>query len=364
MAKKGAILTLAERLCREPHRFDFFQAVRLLERLVHEQTLKDRRLRRRPIGEDATPRQELVRFRALPALSFPAGHISQLRRPATDDGPPPEMVVSFLGLTGPAGVLPQHYTTLLLRRLRLKDFALRDFLDLFNHRLVSLFYRAWEKYRLPFAYERSHVDGSTETRDRCTEALYCLVGLGTPHLRGYLEVDDEAFLFYAGHFAHAPRSATGLEAVLSDYFSLPMRVEQFLGQWLLLEEPDRSRLPGAGLGGLNNRLGVDSVAGERVWDVQGKFRVRVGPLRYRQFRQLMPGAYGMRVLSQLTRSYAGAEFDFDIQLVLRPEEVPPCRLGGDGEDGSFLGWNTWMRTGAFAQAVDDAVFQPEEGFTP
>src|SRR5262249_36267283 len=133
--------------------------------------------------------------------------------------PPLEMLVAFLGLTGPQGVLPQHYTALLLRRIREKDHALHDFLDLFNHRAVSLFYRAWEKYRLPFAYERSRLDGSEEA-DACTRSLYCLVGLGTGSQRGRLAIDDEAFLFYSGHFAHHPRSASGLEGLLEDYFEL------------------------------------------------------------------------------------------------------------------------------------------------
>jgi type VI secretion system protein ImpH len=293
------------------------------------------------------------------------------------------MVVTFLGLTGASGVLPYHYTALLLRRVRLKDQALRDFLDLFHHRLLSLFYRAWEKYRLPFAYERSrlasrgrkppeasladtppmaYAPGSpAEGQDPATAALYCLVGMGTAGLRGRLAFDDEALLYYAGHFAHAPSSAVALECVLEDYFAMPVRIQQAHGQWLALDREDQALMPSeVHPQGQNNQLGLDVVIGERVWDIQSKFRVRVGPLSYRQFRALMPNGDGLRPLCHLVRTYAGAELDFDVQAVLAPAEVPWCRLGSEAGGAAYLGWNTWVRCEAFTDAVEDAVFSLED----
>jgi type VI secretion system protein ImpH len=358
---------LSGQLLREPYRFDFFQAVRLLERLARAQAGADPVRRRRPVGGDQPPEREVVRFRTRPSLGFAASAVSQIRPPASRPGapdgepPPPEMGVAFLGLTGTAGVLPYHYTALLLRRVRLKDQALRDFLDLFHHRLLSLFYRAWEKYRLPFAYERSRLDGADAGADAVSQGLYCLVGLGTGGLRGRLDFDDEAFLYYAGHFAHAPRSAVALEGVLEDYFAMPVRVQQAQGQWLALERDDQALMPSAAQPrGRNNQLGLDVVIGEKVWDIQSKFRVRVGPLRYRQFRALMPNGGGLRPLCQLARTYAGAEFDFDVQAVLAPAEVPWCRLGTEADGEAYLGWNTWVRCEAFADVVEDAVFSLED----
>jgi type VI secretion system protein ImpH len=355
---------LSERLLGEPFRFDFFQAVRLVERLARERAAEDSRWPAGPLGQDWGPEQEAIRFRALPTMSFPAGPVSKIQNrqpPAREDSPeaplpPPEMEVAFLGLTGPQGVLPQHYTTLLLRRIRDKDYALRDFFDLFHHRTVSLFYRAWEKYRLPFAYERSRQDG-TETIDLCTFTLYCLVGLGTEGQRGRLDVDDEAFLYYGGHFAHFPRCAVSLEALLEDYLGIPLRVEQARGQWLVLDENDCSRMPGLGLpDGQNNQLGVSLIAGGRVWDAQSKFRLRLGPVSYAQFRRYMPDGDGLRTLAQLARSYVGPDLDFDVQVLLEAPEVPWCRLGDDGPDGPRLGWNAWVRCRDFEQPVGDAVF--------
>jgi type VI secretion system protein ImpH len=343
---------LTGRLFREPHRFDFFQAVRLLERWV--------RITRHPVGRDRAPEQEAVRFRSQTALHFPSAAVSGLRAPATKSGepdealPPPDMVVTFLGLFGPAGVLPHHYTTLLTRRLRDKDTSLRDWLDVFNHRLTSLFFRAWEKYRLPFTFEAGALAGGEP--DPVTRGLYCLVGLGTDRLRGRLAPHDLAFLYYAGHFAHYPRTATALEGILTDYFDMPAAVLELQGHWLLLDADDQARLPDRRYrNGRNVGLGVDLVVGERVWDVQSQFRVRLGPLSYDQFRRFMPDGDGLRPLGHLTRTYVGTELSFDVQLVLRPGEAPPCRLGGDGEPG-LLGWNTWVFCGDLPRAVDDAVF--------
>src|SRR5262249_5064658 len=206
--------------------------------------------------------------------------------PDSPAGPrPPEMVVTFMGLTGPAGVLPRHYTELLLQQIRERDYSLRDFLDLFNHRLISLFYRAWEKYRWPIAYERSQLDLHLKEPDLATQGLYCLTGLGTAGLRGRLDTDDEVFLYYGGHFAHFPRSALALESLLGDHLEMPVEVRQCQGQWLHLEKEDQAAMPSLSEPeGRNNQLGVNLIVGERIWDVQSKFRLRIGPVSWREFR--------------------------------------------------------------------------------
>jgi type VI secretion system protein ImpH len=196
--------------------------------------------------------------------------------------------------------------------------------------------------------------------DLLTRCLYCLLGLGTDRLRGRLEFDDEAFLFYAGHFAHRPRSALALESVLADYFELPLQIKQFLGQWLYLRESDQSALPSPRRPrGLNTQLGVNVVAGERVWGIQSKFRARFGPLGYREFCRFLPSGDALRPVCQMIRCYVGPEYDFDVQPVLKAEEVPWCCLGGDGDSPARLGWNTWIRSRTLRQDVSDAVFSLE-----
>jgi type VI secretion system protein ImpH len=360
---------LEERLFTEGFAFDFFQAVRLLEKLSSK---------RRPVGREGPPRAEIVRFRALPSLSFPASSIHDLTR--TDNEQPPAMTVAFLGLTGPSGALPHHYTELVMRLLRdgkgLERYALRDWLDLFNHRLISLFYRVWEKYRFYVPYERG--EPSRPEPDAFTRSLFSLVGLGVPPLRNRLQVrawdeqardervlariEDLAVVYYGGLFARRQRTAVGLQALVCDYFDVPAWVRQLQGRWLRLDAANQSCL---GTEEHNTMLGVNTVAGQRVWDVQSKFRVRLGPLRYARFLELLPDRAPIParktffLLCHWVRLYVGPELDFDVQLVLAGEEVPTCRLADEGV-GPRLGWNTWLVSQPRAAAAEDAVFEGEE----
>jgi type VI secretion system protein ImpH len=364
--------SVAERLFEEGHAFDFFQAVRLLERL-------DRG--RRPVGRGGPPGAEAVRFRAYQSLGFPASSIYEVR-PPSPDVPVPVMTVAFMGLTGPSGVLPRHYTELLLRLEHEgkgpEKNALGAWLDLFNHRLISLFFRAWEKYRFYVPYERGEY--ILPEPDTFTHSLFSLVGLGHKPLRNRLcvsfqreadgqkrerilaKVDDFSLLYYSGFLAHRPRCAVALEALLQDYFQLPVEVRQFQGQWLQLDPDNQSRL---GPGDSNNQLGVNLVAGDRVWDVQNKIRLRVGPLRFAEFsgflpdRSPVPGRKTFFLLCHLVRLYIGPELDFDVQLVLKAEDVPACQLAGASGGGPQLGWNTWLFNAPCRHDAEDAVFEGE-----
>ena len=356
--------TVDTELRRNPDRFEFFQAVRLLELAGYRKVLREGERDRFPVGYDRPPEKEFVRFRVIPSLRFAVTAVRRILWPGDRGKSPeapdsPDLQVTFMGLTGPAGVLPNHYTELLIKRGRDRDFALRHFFDLFHHRTISLFYRAWEKYRFPFTWERSRLDPSVE--DRFTSALYALVGLGQVDLRHRMEVADEAVAHYAGLFAHSPRSAIGLERMLSDYLGLPVEVQQYQGRWLMLDKSDQSALPTAlEPQGRFTELGINTVIGERVWDVQGKFRIRVGPVSYRDFNSLSPTEAGLRRLAQITRLYVGPEFDFDVQVVLKGEEVPRCTLQLGGEFQPRLGWNTWG--GVFPEHLnsDDAIYEIRE----
>jgi type VI secretion system protein ImpH len=370
-------ISVEDRLFTNAPAFDFFQAVRVLSRLDPS---------RRPVGHAGPPRDEVVRFRAHLSLDFPASAVYDLAA-ATRDLAAPLMTVSFFGLYGPSGILPQHYTEHLIdqhlrgkKAEREKDKEpFRAWLDLFNHRLISLFFRAWEKYRFYLAYERGAF--AQPEPDPFTQALFSLIGLGVKPLRDRLRVrvretaaegrtrervlariDDLALLYYSGLFRQRPRSAVALRAILEDYFDLPVEVQQFHGRWLHLDAAGRSRL-----GRNNSRLGIDTVAGEKVYEVQSKLRLRIGPLRRAQFDEFLPdrSPTGRRkalfLLIHLTRLFLGPELDFDVQIVLRAADVPPLSMktGGPGL-GPRLGWNTWTCTHTVEQDADDPVFEGQE----
>jgi type VI secretion system protein ImpH len=336
----GADAPLERLLGEEGYRFDFFEAVRLLERLYPN---------RQPVGRDTSPSQEVVRFRSHLSMTFPPSAIHEIA-PAENGSGPTEMTVAFMGLIGPLGALPRHYTELVLERARAKDRTLYDFLDLFHHRLISLFYRAWEKYRFPIAYERGV--SKREGYDSFSLALFDLIGMGTAGLRGRLAVEDEALLSYAGLLAQHPRSASALEGLLRDCFGVPVRVVQFSGQWLLLSPEHCSQL---GPGETHNALGVSAVAGSRSWDPQAKFTVGLGPLTYAEFCRFLPCGDAFRALVAMTRFFAGQECDFDVQLRLRAAEVPACHLGHTGASAPRLGWSAWLTSEAFAGDAENTI---------
>lgn len=328
---------LDQALYAEPYRFSFFQAVRLLERLAPE---------RRPVGRTAKPGREVARFHAHASLAFPPSEIQGLIAPPEGAGPP-DMTVAFLGLFGPSGVLPTVYTELVIDRLRKGDRTLAAFLDLFHHRMISFFYRAWEKYRPPILHERG---------DDVPFAhwLHSLMGLGIGPLRDrHLALPDAALLPFAGAYARVPRPALVLESVLSEYFQRSIEVEPFIGRWLRLGLEDQSTL---GARGQHNQLGASVVVGARSWDETSQFRLRVGPLNYAQFQEFLPGGRAHQALCEQARLFVGAEFDFDIQLVLRAGDVPPCPLGGQEAGGVRLGRSTWLTSRPPARDVEDAIF--------
>lgn len=353
---------LDETLWQEPWRFEFFQAVRLMELVAHTEHAQDGRPAPAPVGYDYSPAQELVRFTALMSRSFPASDVVNLSAGSRGDSQVSRMQVSFMGLTGPAGVLPESYLDLIQQRVRDRDFALRDFFDLFNHRTISLFYRAWEKYRLGIGYERARRRSTHD--DSFTRLIESLIGKGTGHQAQRLAVADGRLLAYAGHLSHFPRSAVVLETILADHFAIQVGLEQFVGRWLPLEPEECTRMPSAeSPEGQFNQLGVDTVIGARVWDVQSTFGIRIGPVSYAIFCSFLPDggverSHRLDELIAFSRFYAGLELDFDVRLLLKGDQVPALRLGGDADPGARLGWNTWFGN-ADCGDRDEAHFRPE-----
>ena len=318
-------------LAEEPWEVSFFQAVRLLERFSG----------RRPVGGFTPPSEEAARFAGDPSLGFPPSEIRALvPRPEL----PPLMRVSFFGLYGAMGVLPHVYTEFIQERAFGKDTAFRDFLDLFNHRLVAFVYRAWFKYRLAIAWERS--DDEIASRE-----LSCLLGLGTPGLQDRQEISDETLIFYAGLVARQSRSAAGLEALIGDYFDLAVRVLPFAGAW---RELDRSSWTCFGDPSPSNMLGQGVVLGDEVWDQQSTVRLRVGPLTLDRYESLLPTGAAYPALRSLCRFYCGQDVDVELQLVLRREDVPSLGLETGGP-GPRLGWVSWLVSRPPEQDKDDTL---------
>lgn len=329
-----------QKLFDEPYRFEFFQAVRLLEKIFPE---------RRAVGREALVVPEIVRFRSRVAFDFPASEIHEFQETVEEfsDEQKLEMFINFMGMIGVSGVMPSHYTELALDRARYRDTAMWSFMDIFTHRAVSLFFRAWEKYRFPIGYERGN--------DDFTAYLFDFIGLGTRGLRGRLDLEDEALLPFSGLIAQKPHSACSLANILSDYYSTTAKIQQFFGQWLELDAESITKV-----GQANSLLGTSAIIGTRVWEQQSKFRVRLGALDFKQFQAFLPNGSAHKSLKSIIRFMVGLEFDFDVQLVLQAKQVPGTILTTRAKRRPMLGWTSFLKTKPFRRDDDQVVLQISE----
>jgi type VI secretion system protein ImpH len=351
-AGRRTALSLEETLFAHGYEFEFFQAVRLLARIFAQ---------RKPVGSTARPNEEFVRFGQLGScpdiseaqlsMAFPASAVHAIERiPDSEDRA--RMTVAFFGLTGTQGVLPLCYTEWMIARRTAKDDTLAAFFDLFNHRLISLFYRAWEKHTPPVLYELAAV--RDQRPDPFTQYLFDLFGMGTAGLRGRMRIQDESLLRYAGLIAQHPMCASSLRGILRDYFSVPVEIDQCIGDWYELENADCCYLAPESQ---RNQLGEAAFLGDEVWNQQSLFRIRIGPLGLERFLEFLPNGSAMERLVELTTYLVGQAVTFDIQVLLRAQDVPYARLADEGEDAPRLGWIGWLKTAEFETAAGDAVFR-------
>lgn len=291
------------------------------------------------LGEGARPGEEPVRICQEPSVTFAPAEIASFT--LSDGQTPPRLSTFVAGLLGPNGPLPLHLTEYARERLRNHaDPTFARFLDIFHHRILSLFYRAWANGRPTVQHDRPE-------RDRFALYLGALSGMASPAFRGRLPVRDEVVFGRAGVLAGGNRSAEGLRAVLADVFAVPAEIEPFIGSWEELREAERWRL-GKADGGF--ALGRATVAGRRAWLRTAKFRVTLGPLDREQFDRFLPGRPSLQRLGEMVRLYAGDELDFDVRLVLAKSVERPWTLGQ-----SRVGWTSWLGKAPKAATREDLI---------
>jgi len=314
--------SLREQLYSDASRFSFIQAVRLLEQMRDEAT---------PPGEGVSPRHEVVLFRHAVRFDFPETDVESIVPPKAP-GQPPTMMVNVLGLTGATGPLPHHVSELVLERTLRGDDGSRDFLDIFNHRLISLLYRARKKYR-------PSLDPRGPERGRVATVLFALMGLGTGRLRERLGIDDRTLLAYAGFLAQQHRSAAGLERLIEHCFGAPAKVVPFQGQWFRIEAEDQTSI---GEKGRNQILGRGAVLGSRIWDQSASFELRIGPVSATKFRSFLPSGHAHDALLAIIRFYAGEDLGYTVRLVMKKEGVTGTHVRRHAR--GYLGFTSWLKT--------------------
>lgn len=314
---------LAARALRDPRGFDFFQLLHLIERLAPDAA---------PIGRHGPVRDEPVRLRPALSLGFPTSDVDAVEW--RDQGRLGRLLITttFLGLYGSDSPLPAHRTESLLAE-REDDERVREFLDLLHHRILSLLFRVWVKYRY---YVTFRPDGG----DAISQIVRGILGLGTSDLDQHLAIHPVRLFRYAGLLAQRPRSVAGLIGQLRDYFEgVEFDVDQCTGRWLWIAEGDRNVF-----GQANCTLGQDFLLGERVFDRSGKFRIRVGPVGFEQYVDFLPPGRAAAEMRTLVEFYCGDPLAFDYQVTLRGDEVPDTPLAARGMLGR-LSWTSWLKSG-------------------
>jgi type VI secretion system protein ImpH len=301
-----------------PHEFEFYQVMRLLETLHGD---------RPRFGRSARPSEDLLRLAQEPSVTHAPASLAGYEKGA--EGRPDRLLVHFFGLFGTDGPLPLHLTEHARdRRRNHNDPTFARFVDLFHHRALSLFYRAWADVRPTISFDRP-------AQDRFGQYMASLIGLGTLGLRDRDAMPDLTKLHFAGHLSTQTRHADGLASILSAFFTMPVRVEGFVSSWLSLPASDYTRLAG---GAATAGLGQSALLGARVWSRQDKFRIVFGPLTLAEYDRLLPGGLSFHRLIPIVRNYAGDVLIWDVNLILKRDEVPGTRLGRQGR----LGWTTWL----------------------
>lgn len=326
--------SLKDRLLKEFYRFSFFKAVDLLENLFPD---------KKPLGQTLEPGKEVVRFSSKLGFAFPPSDISKIEHECAER--PVDMEVAFMGLIGPSGVLPGWYNELAMEmdeiqrkandkeKRKEKYSSITAFFNIYHHRLISLFYLAWKKNQLSVSYQRGE-------EDRNLSYFLSLAGLGTPGLVKMIGLPEESLVcYYSGHLSRQVPSSVAIESTVKYFAGTSVHVQQFVSRIVPISPEDQTHI-----GQVNMQLGVDAVCGSYVWENQTKFRVHLGPMGYNDFSRFLPSGNMLHPCFSLLKYMVGIEYEFEVSLILKREEVPPCILGMDTPASPLLGWSTWIKS--------------------
>jgi type VI secretion system protein ImpH len=325
--------SIAAEMSLRPHAFNFFQAVRRLEAEYAD---------RPRVGSSIRLEEDFLRFCQIPSLAFAPSSIENIERV----GELIRIYVNFLGMFGPNGPLPQQLTDFARDRLRnAHDPTLVRFMDIFHHRMLSFFYRAW-------ASNEKSVDFDRTDNSRFADYFGSFFGNGTSSSQRRDSVPDWSKIHFSGRLSAQTLNAEGLEAILADFFGFPTQIREFEGYWMKIPKENQCRL---GASPETGTLGISAIAGERKYEVQLKFRVRMGPMELADLHRLVPTGNSFKRLKDWVLNYINQEFYWDLQCVVKAAAVPAISLG----QGALLGWTTWLKSEPFTRDPDDAIFDPE-----
>ena len=337
--KDSEIAALENALRQQPYKFDFYYVLRRFECLYPE---------RPRIGTASRPLNDVLRLAQEPSMAFSPATLNSFKVAGKGGGKqsrPAKLAVNFFGLFGPNGPLPLHLTEYARDRMRnADDPTFSEFLDIFHHRMLSLFYRSWASAQPTVNFDRPQ-------EDRFSLYTGALFGLGMPSLRDRDEIPDRAKLHFAGRLSPQHRNVEGLVVMIASFFGIPVEIEQFVGEWLGIPDDCCCCL---GVSPKMGTLGESIVLGDQVWECQQKFRLVLGPLSLDEYERFLPGRDSGKRLRAMVRNYVGDSMNWDVNLVLKKDKVPAVKLG----ENDLLGWNTWLGDRVGNNDASDLLLEP------
>jgi type VI secretion system protein ImpH len=305
-------------------KYEFFQLIRLLEKYINHGAVTE------------------IFFSVNYNLCFSPTSVEALE--IVDDSPnhvSSNVLINFMGLVGTHGALPPPHTECIAELIRNKDHRMLNFFNIFQNRSIFLFYQAWKKYNYNINFEQAYWNNTSTPR---TQLLPSIIGINQLKANTPDFFPDNVALFYAAHFSRQQHSANALEQILGDYLQIPVKLQQLIDERFNLKSDDLTYLSKSSTA--NNALGISTNLGQQIWLSQQKFRIQLGPLSAEQFHYFLPrSSNGLRKLCAIVRKYADNHLSFDVQPIIKSDEISPLKLG---QAKPFqLGWNSWTHSNNF-----------------
>ena len=322
--------------------YDFFELLRRLEQ------------RRGLFGHSGTADREPARIGQHVRLSFSARDVVKFQD--AGDKAPARVTVANLGLLGPEGPMPLHLTRWVLDRLsqrwftgadaeQTSDTTFVDFVNILQHRMIALYYRAWADAHPAVQVERS-VGG------RVRAMLEAMSGIGLP---GTQDPElDTVRLRQAGSLASQVDGAERLTLFLATAFKVPVQIKEFVAAWITIPKALQSQV-----GKAYATLGKGATIGPRVFSRQSRIELRVGPLNLDDFKSFLPGERRLGLFKKAVCDMIGEALDVDLRIVLAREAVPPPKMGS-----IQLGRTSWLSRPAEKGDADDLKLRTIVGWRP
>lgn len=302
--------------------YNFFAALRLLEKQNGQR-----------FGKSKTPKEDPLLLGQMPHLGFPATTLANIN--ILEKTKHKNLNVFFFGLFGSKGPMPQHITEKLVTtgfsKTDKKEKKTQDeFYNIFHHRLISLFYRAW-------ANKEPTTQLDIKKDDRFQFYINSLAGYGLPSLRNRDNLNDYAKAHFSAYLGGKIRHSEGLKNIIFQLYGIQSKIVEFVGEWLVIDKEHQCHLQPSFYA---KKLGINTSLGGNSWQSQYKFQIQLGPLSLNQYEACLPGKKNIKHINDAIKNYMRDELQWEIVLLLKKTEIPKTKLGTYGQ----LGWTSWLKT--------------------